>query len=417
MDETLLRAVRLFGTSLAIGLLIGLERERKADSRGIRSFGLISLLGTMVATLASLLAMPQLVAVGFAMLGLIAIAAYWGEGRDRLPSSEAPTTSVIAMILTGCLGMLCGLEQERLAVALGIVIVSLLYFKGELRGIAGRIGRADLIPVLQFGALTFIVLPLLPDHAYGPYGSFNPREIWLNIVLVSGVGLAGYLTLQFAGQRFGMPLAAIAGGLVSSTATTLVFARSSNASQGSASIRSMMVMLANLTMLIRLSIMAAIVRPDLLLAIVPVLGSAAAAGLLWAAWLQRRIAQAGTIPVPVVQNPTQLRVALLFGLAYGVVSLLAAWGAAQVGDSALYVVAAISGLTDVDAIALSVFRLEAAGKLNAGAAMMAIAIGVIANLAFKAVMVFTVGTRELAWLCAAGFTAMALAITVTAILH
>ncbi|MEI6546298.1 MAG: DUF4010 domain-containing protein [Burkholderiales bacterium] len=129
------------------------------------------------------------------------------------------------------------------------------------------------------------------------------------------------------------------------------------------------------------------------------------------------MAQAGTIPVPVVQNPTQLRVALLFGLAYGVVSLLAAWGAAQVGDSALYVVAAISGLTDVDAIALSVFRLEAAGKLNAGAAMMAIAIGVIANLAFKAVMVFTVGTRELAWLCAAGFTAMALAITVTAILH
>jgi len=85
VDEALLRAVKLFGTSMAIGLLIGLERERKSDSRGIRTFGLISLLGTMVATLASLLAMPQLVAVGFAMIGLIAIAAYWGEGRDRLP--------------------------------------------------------------------------------------------------------------------------------------------------------------------------------------------------------------------------------------------------------------------------------------------------------------------------------------------
>jgi uncharacterized membrane protein (DUF4010 family) len=417
MDETLLRAVKLFGTSMAIGLLIGLERERKADSRGIRTFGLISLLGTMVATLASLLAMPQLVAVGVAMLGLIAIAAYWGEGRDRLTGSEAPTTSVIAMTLTGCLGILCGLEQERLAVALGIVIVSLLYFKGELRGIAGRIGRADLIPVLQFGALTFIVLPLLPDHAYGPHGSLNPHEIWLTIVLVSGVGLIGYLTLRFAGQRFGMPLAAIAGGLVSSTATTLVFARSSDTSPGSAAIRSMMVMLANLTMLIRLAIMAAIIRPDLLRPIAPVMGSTAAAGLLWAAWLQRRLAKTGAIPLPVVQNPTQLRVALLFGLSYAVVSLLAAWSAAQVGGSALYVVAAISGLTDVDAIALSAFRLEAAGSIDAGAAVMAIAIGVIANLVLKTVMVFTVGTRELAWLCATGFGAMAMALAVTAILH
>ena len=417
MDEALLRAVKLFGTSMAIGLLIGLERERKSDSRGIRTFGLISLLGTMVATLASLLAMPQLVAVGFAMIGLIAIAAYWGEGRDRLPGGEAPTTSVIAMILTGCLGILCGLEQERLAVALGIVVVSLLYFKGELRGIAGRIGRADLIPVLQFGALTFIVLPLLPDHAYGPHGSLNPHEIWLTVVLVAGIGLVGYLTLRFAGQRYGMPLAAIAGGLVSSTATTLVFARNTDASQGSAAIRSMMVMLANLTMLLRLIIMAAIIRPDLLLPIVPVLGSAAAAGLLWAAWLQRRLAQGSTMPLPVVQNPTQLRVALLFGLAYGMVSLLAAWSAAQVGDRALYVVAAISGLTDVDAIALSAFRLEASGRIDAGTAVIAIAIAVIANLALKTVMVLTVGTRELAWLCASGFGAMALAIAVTAILH
>jgi uncharacterized membrane protein (DUF4010 family) len=123
------------------------------------------------------------------------------------------------------------------------------------------------------------------------------------------------------------------------------------------------------------------------------------------------------MPLPVVQNPTQLRVALLFGLAYGMVSLLAAWSAAQVGDRALYVVAAISGLTDVDAIALSAFRLEASGRIDAGTAVIAIAIAVIANLALKTVMVLTVGTRELAWLCASGFGAMALAIAVTAILH
>jgi uncharacterized membrane protein (DUF4010 family) len=237
------------------------------------------------------------------------------------------------------------------------------------------------------------------------------------LIPVTSFGLGVVFLDESLEARHMIGMAAIAGGLVSSTATTLVFARNTDASQGSAAIRSMMVMLANLTMLLRLIIMAAIIRPDLLLPIVPVLGSAAAAGLLWAAWLQRRLAQGSTMPLPVVQNPTQLRVALLFGLAYGMVSLLAAWSAAQVGDRALYVVAAISGLTDVDAIALSAFRLEASGRIDAGTAVIAIAIAVIANLALKTVMVLTVGTRELAWLCASGFGAMALAIAVTAILH
>jgi hypothetical protein len=128
------------------------------------------------------------------------------------------------------------------------------------------------VPILQFGALTFIALPLLPDRAFGPQGSFNPREIWLMVVLVAGVGLVGWLLLRFAGRRYGAPLAAVAGGLVSSTATTLVFARHAKAGGGPA-MAAAMVLLSNLTMLVRLALLTAIAQPRLLPGVAAVAGA------------------------------------------------------------------------------------------------------------------------------------------------
>jgi uncharacterized membrane protein (DUF4010 family) len=406
MDEALMNAGRLFGTSLGIGLLIGLERERKGDSRGLRTFSLVSLLGTLCAMLSVQLSQPALVPVALLLVGGLSISAYWHDHR-RAP--EPPTTSMVAMTVTGGLGILCGLEQTALAVPLAIVVASLLYFKGTLHGIAGRIGGEDLIPVLQFGALTFIVLPLLPDHAYGPNGSLNPHEVWLMVVLVSGVGLAGYLALRLVGQRYGAPLAAIAGGLVSSTATTLVFARHAKAG-GAPALLAQLVLIANLTMLVRLAGMAALVSPRLLPGIATVMGAALAVALGYTAWLRSRALRDAGVPLPEVRNPTDLRVALGFGLAYGLVSLLAAWGTAQLGEGALYAVAAVSGLTDVDAITLSSFRLFDTGRIDARMAVAAIALAVVANLAFKATIAFSAGSRALGWLCAGGFGAIALAI-------
>jgi uncharacterized membrane protein (DUF4010 family) len=343
----------------------------------------------------------------------MSIAAYWHDHR-RAP--EPPTTSMVAMVVTGGLGILCGLEQTALAVPLAIVVASLLYFKGTLHGIAGRIGGEDLIPVLQFGALTFIVLPLLPDHAYGPNGSLNPYEAWLMVVLVSGVGLAGYLALRLAGQRYGAPLAAIAGGLVSSTATTLMFARHAKAGGAPAQL-AQLVLLANLTMLVRLAGLAAVVSPRLLPGIATSMGAALAVALAYTAWLGTRARRDVGVPLPDVRNPADLRVALGFGLAYALVSLLAAWGNAQLGEGALYAVAAISGITDVDAITLTSFRLFDTGSIDARMAVVAIALAVIANLAFKATIVFGAGSRALGWLCTGGFAAMALSIgAVTALL-
>lgn len=406
MDQDLLHAGRLFATSLGIGLLVGLERERKGDSRGLRTFAMVSLLGTLFAVLAERLAMPLLVPVGLTAIVAMSIAAYWHDHR-RAP--EPPTTSMVAMALTGGLGVLCGLGQTALAVPLAIVVAALLYFKGELHGFAGRIGRDDLISVLQFGALTFIALPLLPDRAFGPHGSLNPHEIWLMVVLVAGVGLAGYLALRFAGRRYGAPLAAIAGGLVSSTATTLVFARHVRAGGGT-SLHALMILLANLTMLLRLTLMGALVQPALLPGLATTMGAALAAALPFVLWLRPRARLESDLPLPVVRNPTDLRVALGFGFAYGLVSLLAAWGAARLGDGALYAIAAISGLTDVDAITLSSFRLFGEGQVGARAAVATVGIAVVSNLAFKAGIAFVAGNRALGGQCALAFSAMAAAI-------
>ncbi|MFM1988175.1 MAG: hypothetical protein RJA99_1132 [Pseudomonadota bacterium] len=409
MDPVLLADAWRYGTGLAIGLLVGIERERKRDSRGVRTFALVSLLGTLIGGLARDSALPGIVPAGLVLIAALSIAAYWADHRVH---DEPPTTSMVAMTLTGALGMLCGLGNPQLAVTLAVVVAALLVFKTELHGVAGRIGRDDLIPVLQFGALTFVALPLVPDRAYGPNGSLNPREIWLMVVLVAGVGLAGYLLLRFAGRRFGAPLAAVAGGLVSSTATTLVFARHARAGGGTA-LAAGMVVLSNLTMLVRLAILAAVAQPALLPGVAAVAGAAIVASVPVALWLLPRARREGELPLPQVSNPTDLRVALGFGIAYGAISLIAAWATARVGEGGLYAVAAVSGLTDVDAITLTALRLHGDGRIDTQGAVSTIAIAVVANLVFKAGVARVAGNAALARPVAAGFATMAAAIAAT----
>jgi uncharacterized membrane protein (DUF4010 family) len=161
---------------------------------------------------------------------------------------------------------------------------------------------------------------------------------------------------------------------------------------------------------VRLARLTAIAQPRLLPGVAAVAGAAIAACLPVAAWLVPRARREGAAPLPEVRNPTDLRVALGFGLAYGLVSLLAAVGAQRLGDGALFAVAAVSGLTDVDAITLAVTRLHGVGDIGTDTATTAIAIAVVANLVFKAGVARVAGTAALGRDCATGFAAMAVAI-------
>jgi len=175
LDSAGLELLPVFATSLAIGLLIELERERNPYAKaGLRTIALTTLFGTLIALLAEVTATPWLPAAGLLAVSAMIIVAYLDE-QNSAAQSDPGTTTVIAVLLAYGLGMLTYLGHGNLAIALAVIITALLYFKPELRGLLQRFGRSDLLAVLQFVALTFVVLPVLPDRGYGPYGALNPH--------------------------------------------------------------------------------------------------------------------------------------------------------------------------------------------------------------------------------------------------
>ena len=207
------------------------------------------------------------------------------------------------------------------------------------------------------------MLPILPDKNFGPYDGLNPRQLWLMVVLISGVSLAGYVALRLVGERYGTPLLGLPGGLVSSTATTVVYARNGRAQPAMINVAVVVILLANLVVLVRLTTLTAIVSLPVLPVLLPVLGSGLALGLAGTLYRWRTRADGGSPPVPEITNPTEIRTALSFAAFYGAILLLAAWLSERAGAACLYAVALVSGLTDVDAI--TGLLLTAAGIASA----------------------------------------------------
>lgn len=402
-----LAALPHFLTSLAIGLLIGLERERSPGSRaGLRTFALVALFGTLAAMLSEEANMPWLLLGGLLIVGLMTIAAY---SRAKDDSADPGTTTVAAILVCYGLGAAVWYGNDTLAIMLAIITTVLLYFKTELHGITEKLSRRDLISILQFAVLTFIILPILPDKNYGPYEAINPYQIWLMVVLISGVSLAGYVALQFIGPRHSAVLG-LFGGLVSSTATTLVYARRSAESQNFVPLAVVVILLANLTVLIRLTIVSTVASPSILPHLLPILGSGFLLGSGITAYWWYQLQQQSELPVPEIKNPTEIGTAAAFGLIYGIVLFSSAWLSDIAGSSGLYAVALISGLTDVDAITLSSLRLYELGKLGTSETVTAISIGIISNIGFKLGLVFFFGRSLLAKQCITGMLATAIGI-------
>ena len=399
MDEILLASEALgaplkFLTSLAIGLLLGLQRERTPSAKaGLRTFALVALFGTASGLIADAAESAWIIAASLMLVGLMIIAAYRHES-DRT-EVDSGTTTVIAVLLCFGLGVMVWYDRSQLAVAVAIVATVLLQFKSELHGFSERLSQQDLASILQFAVLTFIVLPLLPDRGFDPYGVLNPYHIWLMVVLVSGVSLAGYLALHLVGPGKSLLLIGAFGGLVSSTATTLVYAREGRAQPALAPSGSVIIAISNLVVLARLAVISAVVAPGAVHVTLPVLGCGLVLG---AVPLFNRLRTAMTAPelkVLEVSNPTQLRVALGFGAIYAIVLVGSAWLSERAGSQGLYAVAVVSGLVDVDAITLSSLNLFAGGGITAAVAATAIGIAYLAAVAFKLAVVLVIGSIDL----------------------
>lgn len=401
--------VQAFAISLGIGLLIGLERERKVDTKaGLRTFALTAMLGCLAAMLGEQAGSSWLLPVGLLMMATMMIMAL---ARDPQDDGDPGTTSVVALMLCYGLGALVWYRHATLAVMLAITITVLLYFKVQLQSMTRSLTHKDLISVLQFAVLSLVVLPILPNQDYGPYGALNPHQLWWMVVLISGLSLAGYAALRFVGNRHGAPLLGFFGGLVSSTATTLVFARHARADAKLTATATLVILIANLVVTLRLGIVAVVLAPTLLAPLAGVLGIGLALGLVVALFKWRTLTAAGDLPLPEVNNPTEIRTALSFGLLYGVVLLLSAWLQDVAGSQGLYLVALASGLTDVDAITLSTLRLFNQQTLNAGPAVIAIGLASLSNLAFKSGLVVAIGGRPLARRVLPGLAAIGIGFT------
>ncbi len=401
-----LAALPHFLTSLAIGLLIGLERERSPGSRaGLRTFALVAMFGTLAAMLSEKTT-PWLLLGGLLVVGLMTIAAYFRAKDDTL---DPGTTTVIAVLICYGLGAAIWYDLTTLAIMLSIITTILLYFKTELHGISEKLSRRDSISVLQFAVLSFIILPVLPNQNMGPYEAINPHQIWLMVVLISGVSLAGYVALKLIGQHHGAVLG-LFGGLVSSTATTLVYARRSVENQNFVSLAVVVILIANLTVLIRLSIVSAVASPAILPQLLPVLSSGFLLGAIVTAYWWHRLNQQDGLPLPEIKNPTEIAAAAAFGFIYGSVLLLSSWLSDIAGSTGLYAVALVSGLTDVDAITLSSLRLFELGKLGTSETVTAIALAILSNIGFKLGLIAFIGSNLLTRQCITGMLATAVGI-------
>ncbi|AUL99919.1 hypothetical protein B4966_06940 [Rhodocyclaceae bacterium] len=228
------------------------------------------------------------------------------------------------------------------------------------------------------------------------------------VVLISGVSLAGYAALQLAGARYGAAFVGVFGGLASSTATTMVYARQARSAPAMASMAALVIVLANLVMVVRVGIIASVVAPGVVTHLLGIIVPALVLGVLALAWNCRRLDERGQVLLPATSNPTELRTALGFGALYAVVLFIAAWLTEIAGNRGLYVLAVVTGLTDIDAIALTSLRLFALDKLALSPTVIVIGLGMLANLAFKTGLAVAIGGRALGAKVLGGMGAVAI---------
>lgn len=379
--------------ALGLGLLVGLQKERaESPLAGLRTFGLVTVMGSVAALIAAETS-PLVIAAG-----LVVVAALMTVGNAILmkgPGTDAGQTTETAVVLMYLIGVLVITGPRPVAIVLGGTIAILLHLREELHSWVDRLSDKDVRAIMQFVLISLVVLPTLPDQTYGPYAVLNPRQVWWMVVLIVGLNLVGYAAFRAFGARAGTALAGLLGGVISSTATTVSYARLTKTDETKSSSAVMIVWIASGVVFIRILLEIGAVAPDFL----PVAAGPLAAMLALFTVAAALVWRSGTAPPdsPLEPgNPTELKPAILFGALYAVVLLVVAAGQDWLGDVGLYFAAAISGLTDVDAITLSTSRLVDTGRLDPDTGWRVVLIAILSNLAFKLVLAASLGSRAFA---------------------
>ena len=381
------------GLALAIGLLIGVERgwrEREGGdgsrTAGIRTYALIGLLGGVWGAMVPALGTWPLAISGLGLAGAFA-AFQWREGVAR---EDFSVTSVIAGLLSYALGAFAVLGNMSVAVAAGVAVTALLAARQNLHEFLRRLTWPELRSAILLLAMTFLLLPILPDRSIDPWGALNPHQLWLFGVLIAVLSFVGYVSVRVMGPRRGVATAAAAGALVSSTAVTLTNSQAVASAKGSANMFAAAICIAWMVSLARMSAVALVVNTALLVPLsAPMLSAIAVLGLA-ALYFYRRD---GTNPKDnglILSNPFELSTVLGFGALLGVVLIAAKFLSSAVGGIGLLALAGVSGTVDVDPVTLSAARL-AGSSVTVYIAALAILVAAAANMTTKIVIAIVVG--------------------------
>jgi len=399
--QELLKVALSFATAILLGALIGIEREKRKEQEhhaggiaGLRTFTLIALFGAAAGWLSHQTASPWVLAGGLLIVGVFVVSGYFVAARTD-PESTGLTTEIAAVVVF-LLGAMVMLGFSALAVGLGVVTTAVLAYKRPLHSFVDKLGWDDVYAGLTLLIATFIALPLLPNEPIDPWGALNPYKLWLLVILISSLSLIGYVLTRVLGPTRGTALTGLTGGLVSSTAVTLSFAKEAREKPKTTTALACGILLSWAVMFARVIVLVAAVNRALLahvllpFTVMTVVVGGFAAFLYFGSGSKSGKAAKSSVSV---ENPFSLVAAAKFAALFAVVLLAVKIVQGNFPPSGLYAVAALSGLVDVDAITLSMAELAKSG--DAYVAVVAIVIAAIANTIAKCGMAFAIAGTAL----------------------
>ncbi|CAH1579364.1 conserved membrane hypothetical protein [Vibrio jasicida] len=383
--------------ALLLGAIVGTQRgwvmrNSVEGSRvaGIRTFSLVGLLGGLIGILAKIYT-PLL--LGFALIALVILACIAFVIQQK-KSEDISITGVVSLVITFVLGSLAVSGEAVLAAAAAVITAVVLDNKKELHQALQRLQEYELDAALRLLLISIVLLPLLPNQAYGPWKALNPYEIWWMVVLIASISFVGYFAIKIGGAKRGILFTSVFAGLSSSTALTLQFSHLSREQEGISPLLASGILLSCGTMFPRLLIVLSVLNPQLVSLLWPIVLIMMIALYLPARWIWRRSEVEKIEQSNKQTNPLALQSALFFGVVLAIIMLLSHALSDWFGSAGILVLSAVSGITDVDAISLTLGR-QSTQSLAIDVAVLGIFIAASVNTIVKMGMVLMIGARQL----------------------
>lgn len=376
--------------SLSLGLLVGLQREwAESNLAGIRSFTLISLLGTLTAFLADIYGHWLIGAGVLCTLSIVLMARFLND--ELLGKSQRGLGTEFGTIIMYFIGVLV-LKEPLIAAAIACLMAAILHEKLRLHSLVTKFDKDEIRSIMQFLLITLVILPVIPNKSFGPYGAINLHNIWLMVIIIFGVSLFGYIIYKFRGQDTGILWGGILGGIISSTATTLSYSRNTRTSNHFMVFNGLIILIAWSTLYIRVFLELYSVAPEFNVTFPLFLMTIVSAISIFILWKKSRHKFQG---MKLPYTPTGLLAALTFALSYSAILYAFSYLKDYVGDSGLAFLSFLSGILDVDAITLSTGRLVNKGLISHQEGFRNFFLAIVANISFKGILALGVGGKPL----------------------